>query len=213
MGTSVGRRRPCAQGDARAVSREAACSRPGESSSPVGCGCLPTRAFGFPLDSEVGGQTLALRTFLGAALPADRGGNRAPAPHSGWRCHGVWGSPLRRRLCSVSVDGRSAWGLGRRLAGQLSVRAWFLGGQRAAFQPLLGPTSCLGEKTERPLAGNGPLPTAFPPPPPRALACGERPLAGHSPGWAWPAPSFLLRAQEQTRSLSAMRANPTQCHP
>lgn len=27
------------------------------------------------------------------------------------------------------------------------------GGQRAVFQPLLGPTSCLGEKTERRLAG------------------------------------------------------------
>lgn len=124
---------------------------------------LPSREFGFSLDSAVGGQTLSSLTFSGAAPPAGRAGKGASAQRSagGARESGgahraadllcVWEWQVRLRPGAAALRAAVSEGLAP-------------GGQRAAFQPLLGSTSCLGEKTERPPAGNGPLPTASPQP-------------------------------------------------
>lgn len=91
----------------------------------------------------------------------------------------------------MSGNGRSAWGPGevalRTVVSEgLAPGSWGVKGQ--LFQPLLGPTSCLGEKTEGLLAGNSPFPVALFP---LALACWERPMEDPS-GWISPAPLHPL---------------------
>lgn len=125
--------------------------------------CLLPPDFGFSLDSAIEGQTLSSLTVSGAAPPAGRAGKGASAQRSagGARESGgahraadllcVWEWQVRLRPGTAALRAAVSEGLAP-------------GGQRAAFQPLLGPTSCLGEKTERPPAGNSPLPTASPQP-------------------------------------------------
>lgn len=64
---------------------------------------------------------------------------------------GSLGEPVDGSALCLGMAGPPR-GLGRQLSGLLSVRAWLLapGVTREHFQPLLGPTSCLEEKTERP---------------------------------------------------------------
>lgn len=187
-------------------------SRPGPSCSLFFvCGCLPL-SLGFPLDKG-GGRPDPLHADILLSGPAHKQGLEwGPCSTlSCWRCQGVWGSqPL---VCSVSGNGMSArgpgggWGEALRAAVSEGLVPSSQGSEGSIFQPLLGPTSCLGEKTERPLAGNGLLPAA---PCPMALAYGERPTGrGGSPWLGVPNSIRSPWSAGGDRGLPVMTATPT----